>query len=342
MRKLSIIRPDDWHVHLRDQLYLQDTVNATAKHFSRALAMPNLIPPLTTVEDILAYRKRILAVAIYEFNPYMTFYLNESVTAESLIEAKKYPFILGAKLYPAGVTTNSQDGVASIQALFPLFAVMEKNSLVLQIHGEDPDCDIFEREEVFLQNTLPTIITAFPKLRIVLEHISTKEAVNFIKAAPAHVSATITPQHLLYTRNDLLSGGIKPHYYCLPILKQEADKQALREVVISGNPKFFAGTDSAPHSVDNKQSACGCAGIYSAPFAVSMYAQVFHELDCIDKLEPFLSFFGAEFYQLPRNTTKITLIEKKSYIPNTLSLGKDTVIPIGAGSLVDWSIDGLL
>ncbi len=340
MRKLSITRPDDWHVHFRDNEALPHTVSATARNFARALVMPNLKPALTTVEAINAYRQRIIAAQddTLHFTPYMTFYLNESLIEEELEHAKNHSYILGAKLYPAGVTTNSEQGVRSIRALYPLFEVMQNINLVLQIHGEVAHGDIFAREALFIEENLIKLIRDFPKLRVILEHISTRAAVDFVSQAPDTIAATITPHHLLYNRNQLLAGGIKPHYYCLPILKHERDQMAVQQAAISGNPKFFAGTDSAPHAQATKESACGCAGIYSAPYAIAMYAQVFAHLGQLDKLDAFMGRFGADFYQLPINHERIELIEQQQVIPHILPFGCEQVVPMDAGETLQWSI----
>ena len=340
MHTLIINRPDDWHVHLRDGDQLLHTVPATAQHFARALVMPNLKPALTTLPLLQSYRKRIVS-AIPEGNsfiPYMTFYLNESVSADELHSAASDPYILGAKLYPAGATTNSEAGAKSLNALYPLFEVMQNNNLVLQIHGEVTHSDIFEREALFIDEYLKPIITNFPKLRIVLEHISTQSAVDFVSEAPQTVAATITPHHLFYNRNHLLAGGLRPHYYCLPILKHEKDQRALQLAISSGSPKFFAGTDSAPHAISAKENACGCAGIYSAPFAVALYTQMFDELNQLNKLNHFLSRFGAEFYQLPINKEQIELMKIPQNIPKEMSFGQSQVVPMAAGQTLPWSI----
>jgi dihydroorotase len=339
MQTLRLTKPDDWHVHFRDDEALGNTVNATAKDFARALAMPNLIPALTTKAQLFSYRKRIKNACDLEFTPFMTFYLNESVCLEELAHVTKEDFILGAKLYPQGATTNSEQGVSSLETLYQHFDVMQENELVLQIHGEAITGDIFHREQRFIDEQLTKLIKNFPKLKIVFEHVSTKHAIEFINAAPKTVAATITVHHLLYNRNHLLAGGIKPHYYCLPILKQQNDQIALLKAATSGNPKFFLGTDSAPHSIANKQSACGCAGIYSAPYALCLYAKVFEQCHALDKLDDFASRFGAEFYQLPRNGGSLQLIKKSQKIPTSLAFGNESVIPIESGQLLDWSID---
>ncbi|MGC1182192.1 dihydroorotase [Legionella sp.] len=341
MKSLIIRKPDDWHVHLRDNDMLQHTAKASATHFARALVMPNLKPPLTNLSLISTYRQRILAALPKENNffPYMTFYLNNSVTATELEYATTTPYILGAKLYPAGATTNSEAGAKSLTELYPLLEVLQHNNLVLQIHGEVTHSDIFEREHLFIEECLKPLVANFPKLRIVLEHISSKAAVDYITAAPATVAATITPHHLLYNRNKLLAGGIRPHYYCLPILKHAHDQKALQHAVCSGNPKFFAGTDSAPHSINSKENVCGCAGIYSAPFALALYTQVFDQLNQLEKLDQFMGHFGAEFYQLPLNQEQIELIRSPQTIPDHLPLGADQVVPMAAGETIQWSIN---
>lgn len=340
MRTLTINRPDDWHVHLRDGALLHHTVPATEAHFSRALVMPNLKPALTTVYALNEYRNRIIAATTKNstFIPYMTFYLNESVQAKELEQAAKLDYILGAKLYPAGATTNSEAGAKSLTALYPLLEIMQDNNLVLQIHGEVTHGDIFERESLFLTEYLQPIIKNFPRLRIVLEHISTKAAVEFVTAAPNTLAATITPHHLFYNRNKLLAGGIRPHYYCLPILKHEQEQKALQQAAFSANPKFFAGTDSAPHAVETKENACGCAGIYSAPYALAFYAQIFAQSNQLAQLNQFTSYYGAQFYQLPANQEYIELIESPQLIPASMPLGSAQVIPMAAGETIQWSI----
>ncbi|CAM2731506.1 TPA: dihydroorotase [Legionella pneumophila] len=342
MQTLIINRPDDWHLHLRDGEFLTHTVQASAQHFARALVMPNLKPALTNLPAIESYRNRIISAIPKQnsFIPYMTFYLNESVKPEELQQAASFSYIVGAKLYPAGATTNSEEGAKSLKALYPLFETLQTSNLVLQIHGEVTHSDIFEREALFIDEYLKPIARHFPKLRIVLEHISTKAAVDYVSEGPANLTATITPHHLLYNRNKLLAGGIRPHYYCLPILKHEKDQKALQIAATSGNPKFFAGTDSAPHAINAKENACGCAGIYSAPFAVALYTQIFDELNQLKKLNDFLSRFGAEFYQLPINQQQLELIKSPQTIPNSMPFGSTHVVPIAAGDTINWSING--
>lgn len=340
MQIISLNRPDDWHVHLRDVPVLEHTVMYTAKHFARALVMPNLTEALTSIEQIQAYRSRILAhlPVQADFTPYMTLYLNQDVSIDTIQSIHKHPYILGAKYYPAGATTNSQHGVRSIQTLYSLLEVMQAQNLVLQIHGEVTHGDIFSREARFIQDVLAPILRNFPKLRIVLEHISSQAAVEFVMQAPETLAATITPHHLLFNRNDMLVGGIKPHYYCLPILKQARDQKALQMAAISGNPKFFAGTDSAPHAQSAKENACGCAGIFSAPYAVSIYTQIFDKLQALNKLNAFVSHFGAHFYMLPVNEETIDVMRKSIAVPETLAFGKNVVIPIAAGQTLEWSV----
>lgn len=340
IQTITITRPDDWHVHLRDGDALIDTVAATAQHFSRALIMPNLKPALTSVAAVLDYRQRInQALAQPEqFTPIMTLYINEQMSGDELYAAKRSDCIVGAKLYPAGATTNSSEGVQSLKTLYPLIDIMQQQDLVLQIHGETICGDIFDRETAFIEEYLIPLTKNFPHLRIVLEHISTQAAVDFVSQASEKVAATITPHHLLYNRNQLLAGGIRPHYYCLPILKRAQDQLALQQAAVSGNAKFFAGTDSAPHSAASKESACGCAGIYSAPYAVALYAQIFDELGKLDRLDAFMGHFGAQFYQLPINKQQLVLQKKSQTIPPHLPLGQAAVIPIAAGEVLPWSI----
>jgi dihydroorotase len=340
MQSISIIQPDDWHVHFRDEAMLAETVPATAQYFGRALAMPNLVPPLTSLDAVLAYRARVVraASAYPHFEPYVTFYLNDTVLPEQLIEAKQQAFILGGKLYPAGVTTNSEAGARSIRALYPLFEAMQAQGFVLQIHGEVPTGDIFDREALFLDEYLTPIMQNFPKLRVVLEHISTAAAAAYVESASEKLAATITPHHLLYDRNQLLAGGIRPHYYCLPILKRASDQQALQKAAVSGNPKFFAGTDSAPHGKNQKECASGCAGIYSAPFALSMYAEVFEQMNALDRLSDFLGKFGANFYNLPVSNERIALVREAIHVPSEIILGDIPVVPVHAGGTFVWSV----
>jgi dihydroorotase len=341
MQVLEITRPDDWHVHFRDEATLQHTVKATATHFARALVMPNLSPALTRIDTLIAYRERILSVlgTISSFTPYMSLYLNATVELDELARLKEYPFILGAKFYPAGATTNSAEGARTLRSLYPLLEILQDNNLVLQIHGEVTHGDIFARERLFIEEELTPLLKNFTKLRVVLEHISSQAAVDFVRQGPSTLAATITPHHLWYNRNQLLVGGIKPHFYCLPILKHLNDQRALQEAVISGHPRLFAGTDSAPHVKAQKESACGCAGIYSAPFALAFYAEMFDQLGQLTKLNDFMSRFGAEFYQLPITQERMQLIKRPQQVPEFLAFGPDHVVPMGAGTTLPWSVD---
>lgn len=342
LNEISLIQPDDWHCHLRDDVYLARTVTDIAKQFKRAMVMPNLKPPITTIDQARDYRERILqhVPKNTDFQPLMTLYLTETLSPDIFHEAKKSGVIMACKYYPAGATTNAESGIASIEKIFPLLDAMQSADLPLCIHGESitPGVDIFDREKQFLNESLTAIIKNFPTLRIILEHISTKAAVNFICDASKNIAATITPHHLHYNRNDLFHHGIHPHLFCMPILKRTDDQQALIQAATSGNPKFFLGTDSAPHTQENKESACGCAGIYSAHAAIELYTEIFEENNALTKLENFASLFGAEFYQLPINKNKMTLIKKPHQIPEKLIFGKTHLIPMKAGEMVSWQI----
>jgi dihydroorotase len=343
MNTISIIKPDDWHIHLRDHETLKLTVEHASKQFKRVIVMPNLTPPVVTVEQALAYRERILNACPSNstFSPLMTLYLTEDLTESELLKAKKSQAIHGVKLYPAGATTNSESGVNNLKKIFPILEYMQKIDLPLLIHGEiaNPKHDIFDREHLFLRNELVSITTNFPKLRVVLEHITTKEAVEFIQASQSNIAATITAHHLLYNRNHLLNGGIRPHYYCLPILKRSTDQHALITAATSGNPKFFLGTDSAPHFKHLKESACGCAGCYTAYAAIEMYAEVFERANALDKLQNFASVFGPNFYQLPHNKEYINLTKKTWTAPESFCIeGKHILTPLRAGEDITWCL----
>jgi len=341
MQTLHLIQPDDAHLHLRDGAYLKTTVPATAKQFSRAIVMPNLKPPITTLAALNDYKKRILSVvpAGMAFEPLMTLYLTDEITPEQIAEAAASKQVAAIKLYPAGVTTNSEAGVKQLAQLYPVFAAMEALDMPLLIHGEasDPAIDIFDRERDFLL-LLEKLVQKFPALRIVLEHITTKEAAEFVLSAPANVAATITPHHLLLNRNDLLSGGVRPHYYCLPILKRRQHQEALITAAISGSKKFFLGTDSAPHAIATKETACGCAGIYSAHAAIELYTEAFERAGALDKLEAFASHYAADFYRLPRNTRRITLVKKPWEVAKQLPFGDETLVPLWAGDTLNWQL----
>ena len=338
MKTLTLTMPDDWHLHLRDGNKLQRTVADIAGQFKRALIMPNLVPPITDVAMAKAYRQRILAAmpAESEFTPLMTLYLTDGTSVDTIKAAAAHPYIMAAKLYPANATTNSAAGVRDVQQLYPTLEAMQTHGLTLCIHGEVTYGDIFDREKHFLDTVLSDICTQLPSLKIVLEHITTKEAVDFVQQQSRPIAATITPQHLLYNRNQLLVGGIKPHFYCLPILKRESHQQALLQAATSGNPKFFLGTDSAPHSIANKHNACGCAGSYSAYSAIELYAQAFTAINALDKLEAFASFYGADFYGVPRNQETITLQQTSWQIPARLPFGDEDIIPLAAGEKLTW------
>lgn len=342
MQQFTIIKPDDFHVHFRDGELLHRTVPDVAASFRRAVAMPNLNPPITTIAQAQNYQEKICA-AIPEnlaFTPLMTLYLTDETTSDLIMEAKQNG-ILGFKFYPAHATTHSEFGVTDIERLMPVFATMEVADLPLLIHGEVTDSfvDVFDREAVFIEKILMPLIEKFPRLRIVLEHITTEEAVQFVKSAPLTVAATITAHHLWMTRNDLLVGGIHPHLYCLPVPKRQKHQSALIEASASGNPKFFLGTDSALHLKSKKESACGCAGIYTSFSALPLYLEIFEASRALDKFEDFASRFGAHFYQLPYNEEKITLIKSGWQVPAQLSAGVETVIPFRAGEILAWQID---
>lgn len=343
MNELRITRPDDWHVHLRDGDALPHTCADMARYFGRMIVMPNLTPPVTTVSQAAAYRTRILAAMQAlprHCEPLMTLYLTDQTTAEEIEAAAASDFVHAVKLYPAGATTNSAAGVTELDALYPVLAVMEKVGLPLLIHGEvtSADIDIFDREAVFIERHLGPIVENFPGLKVVLEHITTADAVDFVQAAGPTVAATITVHHLLFNRNHMLVGGIRPHYYCLPILKRNQHQQVLIKAATSGNPSFFLGTDSAPHNTGAKETACGCAGCYTAHAAIELYAEVFEQAGALDKLEAFSAFFGPDFYGLPRNSDSITLRRKTWAAPQSLPLGQQQLTPLRAGEPVAWSV----
>ena len=340
--QLTITRPDDWHIHLRDDDYLPRTVNDAARYFGRVLVMPNLVPPVTRVSDAINYRNRILSVCRTDgFDPQMTLYLTDNTDQDTVVAASQSGVVQAFKLYPAGATTNSQAGVNAIEALFPLFETMQQHDVVLSIHGEvtDHDIDIFDREAVFIDTVLSGIAREFPDLRIVLEHITTRDAVQFVEASGPRVAATITAHHLLYNRNDLLAGGIKPVHYCLPVLKRNTHQLALIQAATSGSSKFFLGTDSAPHPRHAKENACGCAaGCYTGHAAIELYAEVFEHEGKLDQLEAFASFHGADFYGQPRNRDTIELTQSTWTVPESYTFGKDELIPTRGGEEVRWQV----
>ena len=342
MKTLTITRPDDWHLHVRNGAVLKTVLPHTARQFARAIIMPNLKPPVATVVNALIYREEILQAvpADLNFTPLMTLYLTGSTTVDEIKKAAASEHIHAFKLYPAGATTNSDSGVADIKAVYPLLAAMEHYDLPLLIHGEvtDEACDIFDRERVFIDTYLTDITNNFPDLRIVLEHVTTTEAVQFVQASGNHVAATITPQHLLFNRNAILAGGIKPHYYCLPIIKRESHRLALVAAATSGNPKFFLGTDSAPHLTSLKETACGCAGCYCAHAALELYAEAFEQANALDKLEGFASFYGADFYRLPRNSGTVTLEKIAWKVPSVYGENDLSITPLKANEELSWKL----
>ena len=344
MNELTITCPDDWHLHLRDGEAMKSVLPDTAKRFARAIVMPNLKPPVTTVEAARAYRDRILAALPQgmAFEPLMTLYLTDNMPPAEIALARQSGFVHAVKYYPAGATTNSDSGVTDMHKAYPAIAAMEEHGVPLLLHGEvtDADIDIFDREAVFIDRTLARLMRDFPKLKIVLEHITTKQAAEFVKNAPANIGATITAHHLLFNRNAMFKGGIRPHYYCLPVLKRETHREALIAAATSGNPKFFLGTDSAPHARHAKESSCGCAGIYTAHAAIEFYAEVFEQAGALNKLEAFASFFGPDFYGLPRNARKLTLRKENWTVPESLDMGGQKLIPLRAGETASWKISG--
>mmetsp|Transcript_37316 Transcript_37316/g.92864 ORF Transcript_37316/g.92864 Transcript_37316/m.92864 type:complete len:351 (+) Transcript_37316:3-1055(+) len=344
VERLSMLKPDDFHVHLRDgETVLGQMVPAVARQFRRAICMPNLKPPVTTTALALEYRARILAALPAEqrgsFEPLMTLYLTEQTTPEEIAQAAAAG-IRAVKLYPAGATTNSSAGVRDVDNVLPALRAMALHGLPLLIHGEIPDADVdvFDREREFLDRVMPRVLAAVPGLKVVMEHITTSEAVEFVLAAPANVAATVTAHHLLLNRNALLAGGLNPHHYCMPIVKRESHRLALLKAVASGSPKFFAGTDSAPHPKHAKLSACGCAGVYTAHAAVELYAEAFEQADALQHLEAFMSKNGAAFYGLPTNTERITLVRTEWPVPEELPFGDTVVVPFRAGGTIQWQL----
>jgi dihydroorotase len=339
---LTLTRPDDWHLHLRDGAALAAVLPHTARQFARAIVMPNLRPPVTTVAAALEYRERILAAlpAASRFQPLMTLYLTDNTAPQEIALARASGVVHAVKYYPAGATTNSDSGVTRIERCFAVLEAMEQAGLPLLLHGEvtDPDVDVFDREQAFLDTVLPQITRRFAGLRLVLEHVTTREAVQYVAGAPANVGATITAHHLLLNRNAMFVGGMRPHHYCLPLLKREPHRQALLQAATGGNPKFFLGTDSAPHARANKESACGHAGIYSAHAALELYAEAFEAAGALDRLEAFASFHGADFYRLPRNTENISLRRERWQVQSAFALGEDELVPLRAGEPLAWRL----
>ncbi|MGD8170662.1 dihydroorotase [Vibrio sp. TRT 21S02] len=341
MTQLTITRPDDWHVHLRDGDVLTDTVRDISRYNGRALIMPNTVPPVTTTEMALAYRERIMAEKpSTQFEPLMALYLTDNTSPDEIRKAKASGRVVAAKLYPAGATTNSDSGVTSAKNIYHVLEAMQEVGMLLLVHGEvtTHDVDIFDREKAFLDNVLAPIVNDFPNLKIVLEHITTADAAEFVKNANENIAATITAHHLMYNRNHMLVGGIKPHFYCLPILKRNTHQKALVEAATSGSKKFFLGTDSAPHAKGMKEAACGCAGSYTAHAALELYAEVFEQEGKLEHLEAFASHNGPDFYGVPRNSDTVTLTKETWSVPETMPFGQDIVVPIRAGETISWTV----
>ncbi len=342
MQRLTLTRPDDWHLHLRDGADLAAVLPDTAKRFARAIVMPNLKPPVTTTEAARQYRDRILAAlpAGLDFTPLMTLYLTDRTPAEEIERAKRSGFVHGVKLYPAGATTNSDSGVTDLKHCAGALEAMAAVGMPLLIHGEvtDAQIDVFDRERVFLETILTPLVERMPRLRVVLEHMTTAESVAFVESAGANIAGTITVHHMLLNRNALFQGGVRPHHYCLPILKREQHRQALVRAATSGSPKFFLGTDSAPHARHTKEHSCGCAGVYTANAAIELYAEAFEQVGALDRLEGFASHHGPDFYGLPRNASTITLEKRDWTVPEELPYGTDTLVPLRAGGVVHWAL----
>jgi dihydroorotase len=338
LQSLNIRRPDDWHVHLRDGEMLRKVASHTARQFARAIVMPNLVPPITTVEAAAAYRERIREAAGSGFEPLMTCYLTDQTSPDEIAQGFEEKVWIAAKLYPAGATTNSASGVTDIKNIYPALERMQRVGMVLCVHGEvtDPEVDVFDREAVFIDRVLRQVAADFPELKIVFEHITTVEAVQFVESSRANIGATVTPQHLIINRNAIFAGGLRPHAYCLPVAKREKHRLGVRNAATSGSPKFFLGTDSAPHTREAKESACGCAGIFNAPFALESYATVFEEEGALDKLEAFASINGARFYDLPVNEETVTLERADVAVPEEI----DGIVPFHAGEVLGWKFVG--
>jgi dihydroorotase len=340
--EITLTRPDDWHLHLRDDALMQAVLPDTARQFARAIIMPNLRLPVTTTAQAVAYRERIMAAipAGLTFEPLMTLYLTDNTSAEEIRRAKQSGFVHAVKYYPAGATTNSDAGVTDMRKAYPALEEMQRCGMPLLVHGEvtDPAVDVFDREAVFIERVLQPLLQDLPSLRIIFEHITTADAAQFVENAPANIAATLTVHHLLYNRNAMFAGGMRPHYYCLPILKRETHRLALLKAATSGSTKFFLGTDSAPHAQHTKENACGCAGIYSAHNAIELYAEAFEHVGALDKLEGFASFYGADFYGLPRNEQKITLKREAWTVPATLDFGAYRLVPLRAGESMPWKL----
>jgi len=343
--RLTLRRPDDWHLHLRDGAELAAVLPFTARRFARAVVMPNLRPPVTTVAAATSYRERILGALPpgLTFEPLMTLYLTDQTTAAEIHRARDCGLVIGAKLYPAGATTNSDAGVTDIARIHPALAAMQECGLVLQVHGEvtASDVDVFDREQAFIERVLAPLCEQFPRLRIVFEHVTTRAAVEFVRASRKDIAATITPQHLLLNRNAIFAGGLRPHHYCLPVLKREQDRRALLEAATGEDARFFLGTDSAPHSQDAKEAACGCAGVFSAHAAIELYAEAFDQADRLTRLEAFASERGADFYRLPRNSAQLLLERSPWSPPASYAYGAARIVPFRAGEPIAWRLAGV-
>lgn len=339
---LEITRPDDWHLHLRDGAGLAAVLPHTAAQFARAIVMPNLRPPVRTVVEAAAYRQRILDAlpAGLRFEPLMTLYLTDNTPASEIETAAASGFVKAVKYYPAGATTNSDSGVTDLARCEAVFEALQRTGLPLLMHGEvtDHTVDVFDREAVFIERHLQRVVEAYPRLKVVLEHVTTRQGIEFVRSAREGVAATLTAHHLLLNRNAMFSGGIRPHAYCLPVLKREEHRRALVAAAISGDPKFFLGTDSAPHARHTKEASCGCAGLYTAHAAIELYAEAFEEAGALDRLEGFASFFGPDFYGLPRNTDRIRLLREDWTAPESYPFGADTVVPMRAGEAIRWRL----
>ena len=343
MDKLTITQPDDWHLHLRDGDALRAVLPDTVRRFARAIVMPNLRPPVTTTELASAYRQRILDAlpAGAQFEPLMTLYLTDNTSADDIARAKDSGIVHGIKLYPAGATTNSDSGVTNLGHCVKALEAMERLGMPLLAHAEvtDADVDVFDREKVFIERNMIPLLKRYPALKVVFEHITTRDAADFVTQSPANVGATITAHHLLMNRNAMFNGGMRPHHYCLPVLKREEHRQALLQAAISGSPKFFLGTDSAPHAKSAKEAACGCAGMYTSHAGIELYAEAFEEAGALEKLEGFASFYGADFYDLPRNQSSITLVKQPWVVPESLPFPNDALIPLRAGQAISWRME---
>lgn len=343
-QSVTMTRPDDWHLHLRDGAVLAAVLPHSARQFARAIVMPNLKPPITTTALAADYRDRILAVlpVAAAFEPLMTLYLTDRTAPDEIRRAHASGFVHAVKLYPAGATTNSEAGLTALRHAWPALEVMQELGMVLCIHGEavEPAIDVFDREMVFIEDQLIPLRARFPALRVVFEHITTADAADYVREAPGDIAATITAHHLLYSRNALFQGGLRPHYYCLPVLKREQHRRALLAAATSGHPRFFLGTDSAPHARGAKESACGCAGCYTALHALELYAQAFDDAGALERLEGFASFFGPDFYRLPRNSGQIRLVREPWTIPAQLPHHADMLIPLAAGEQLNWRFVG--